>query len=141
MAQMNTGRIVMGGLAAGLVMNIVDAVTNGFVAGGRWLSESNALNPGLVEKAGAGSTVGWIIVDFLLGIITVWVYAGIRPRLGPGPKTALAAAFVVWLVGHLFFASYVFMGLFSAGLIAMSSAGGLVAALAGGWLGGLLYRE
>ena len=42
--------------------------------------------------------MGW---GFVLGLILVWIYAAIRPRFGPGPKTALRAAFVVWLLAHV----------------------------------------
>jgi len=33
------------------------------------------------------------------GIIITWTYAAMRPRFGPGPKTALLAGLVIWLVG------------------------------------------
>ena len=36
-------------------------------------------------------TVSW-------GIISIWLYAAIRPRYGPGPKTAVIAAVGVWLL-------------------------------------------
>jgi hypothetical protein len=140
MAQLNSSRVIMGGLAAGLIMNIIDATTNGFLLGARWKVETEALNPGLLAKAASG-TIGWVIVDFILGILTVWVYAATRPRLGPGPRTAFTAAFVVWLAAHAAYASYGFMGYYSWSLIGASSVGGLVAALAGGYVGARLYRE
>jgi hypothetical protein len=141
MTQMNVQRIVVGGLLAGLVMNVIDGVANAVVLGGRWASEANALNPDLMKKAAASSTVGWIVTDFVLGIALVWVYAAIRPRFGAGPATAMKAALAVWVVGHLFFFSYAFNGLYSAALIGACSLAGLVAALAGGYVGGLMYRE
>ncbi len=140
MAQLNSSRVVAGGLAAGLVMNIIDATTNGFLLGARWKAETEALNPGLIAKAESG-TLGWVLVDFILGILTVWVYAAIRPRLGPGPRTALMAAFIIWLAAHAAYASYAFMGYYSWSLIGASTVGGLVAALAGGYVGARLYRE
>jgi len=140
MPPLKSSRVIVGGLAAGLVMNIIDATTNGFLLGARWKVETDALNPGLIAKAGPG-TVGWVIVDFILGILTVWVYAAIRPRLGPGPRTALTAAVVIWLAAHVAYASYAFMGYYSWSLVGTSSVGGLVAALAGGYVGAWLYTE
>ena len=140
MAQLNSSRVIVGGLAAGLVMNILDAITNGFLLGAQWKVETEALNPGLIAKAASG-TLGWVIMDFILGILTVWVYAAIRPRLGPGPRTAFTAAFVIWLAAHAAYASYAFMGYYSWSLVGASSVGGLVAALAGGYVGARLYRE
>lgn len=141
MAQPNSPRIIGGGLAAGLVMNVIDALTNGVLLGERWRVATDALNPGLAAKMGMSGTLGWVIVDFLLGILTVWVYAAVRPRLGPGPRTALIAAVVIWLAAHAAYASYAFMGLYPSTLIVASSVGGLIAALAGGYLGARLYAE
>lgn len=141
MAQLNTPRIIGGGLAAGLVMNVIDALTNGVLLGKRWQAETETLNPGLAAEMGMSGALGWIIVDFILGILTVWVYAAIRPRFGPGPRTALTAALVIWVAMHAAYASYAFLGLYSWSLIVASSAGGLVAALAGGYVGARLYQE
>lgn len=141
MPQLNTSRVILGGLAAGLVMNVIDALTNGVLLGERWRVETDALNPGLSAKMGMSSTLGWVTVDFLLGVLTVWVYAAVRPRLGPGPRTAFVAALVIWLAMHAAYASYAFLGLYSGSLIVASSLGGLVAALAGGYLGARLYSE
>ena len=141
MPQLNVPRIIGGGLAAGLVMNVIDAVTNGFLLGERWKSATEALNPGLISKMGMSGTLGWVIVDFILGVLTVAVYAGIRPRFGPGPLTAMRAAVAVWLAAHAAYASYAFMGLYPWSLILASSVGGLIAAIAGGYVGARLYRE
>lgn len=141
MSQMNAGRIVLGGLVAGLVMNVIDAAANGFVLAAQWQAEADALNGAMMNKAAAMSTVGWVSVDFLIGIATIWTYAAIRPRFGPGPRTAMIAAGVLFIVGHLFYASYVFTGLFSASLIGASSLAGLVAIAAGAYVGGAMYQE
>jgi hypothetical protein len=143
MSKINLGRVVGGGLLAGLVMNIVDGFTNGVLLGARWQAEGQSLSPTLMATPGleARSMTGWVVVDFLAGMIVVWLYAAIRPRFGAGPRTALIAAFVIWFVGHLFFASYVFNGIYSAQVVAATSAGALVGALAGGLAGSWLYRE
>ena len=138
---MNTGRIVGGGLVCGVVMNLIDWLGNGVLLVKQWDAETAALNPGLMAKAGANSALGWIIVDFLTGILTIWLYAAIRPRFGPGPKTALIAGLVAWLFTHVFFSSYVFMGLYSFGLIACCSLAGLIGGLLGAVAGGAVYKE
>jgi hypothetical protein len=38
-----------------------------------------------------------IINPLVLGIVTMWLYAVLRSRYGPGPKTAAIAALAVWL--------------------------------------------
>jgi hypothetical protein len=143
MSKLNLGRVVGGGLLAGLVMNIADGVTNGALLGAQWQREGQALSPTLMATPGLEtmSMAGWVVVDFLTGIALVWLYAAIRPRFGAGPRTALIAAFVTWFVGHLNFTSYAFNGLYSVQIVAAASAGALVAMLAGGLAGGWLYRE
>lgn len=143
MSKINVGRVLGGGLLAGLVMNIVDGITNGALLGTQWQAEGQALSPTLMATPGLAtmSMTGWVVVDFLTGIALVWLYAAIRPRFGPGPRTALVAAFVTWLVGHLSFTSYAFNGIYSAQIVAAASAGALVGMLAGGLAGGWLYRE
>jgi hypothetical protein len=141
MSRINGGRVLIGGLAAGLVMNLIDASTNAILLATQWNTETTQLNPGLMAKSGNSAMFGWIIVDFLLGILLVWLYAAIRPRFGAGSTTAMRAALCVWLISHLVYMSYVFMGLYSFSLIGASALGGLVAALAGGYIGCWLYRE
>ena len=141
MGRIDTARVVIAGLVAGLVMNVVDSVSNGMLLGSRWMVQAELLHPGLVARVGMLSTYGWVTIDFVLGVVTVWCYAAIRPRFGAGPATAVRAALAVWVASHAMYASYVTMGLFSWKLIAASSAAGLVASLLGGLAGGRLYRE
>jgi len=138
----NIGRVLGGGLLAGAVMNFVDFLVNGVWLNQRWIDEATSLNARLVDPATAStSMIGWIVTDFLFGILIVWTYAAIRPRFGPGAGTAVKAALLVWAVSHIAYGSFVFLNMYSAGLIALVSAGGLVAALAGGYAGCSIYRE
>jgi hypothetical protein len=139
MASINIGRVIGGGLLAGLVMNVVDGVTNGGILEARWAAETKRL--GIDMAAQSGSLAGWITFDFLCGIVLVWLYASIRPRYGPGPKTALIAGLALWLITHLAFAAWWFTGLYSFGLVAASTVGGLLAAVGGALAGGALYKE
>lgn len=42
-----------------------------------------------------------VIVNIAMGMWAMWLYAAIRPRYGPGPKTATVAGFAWWVVGSL----------------------------------------
>ena len=141
MAGMNLGRVVGGGLLAGLVMNVIDALTNAAVLGARWNEETKRLGIDMSDQAQSQALMGWVTFDFLCGIVLVWLYSSIRPRYGPGPKTAVIAGLAVWLITHLAFAAWVFTGLYSFGVVAASSLGGFVAAVAGGLAGCSLYKE
>jgi hypothetical protein len=139
MAGINVGRVIGGGLLAGVLMNVVDGLTNGAILNARWAEETRRL--GIEMSAQSRSLAGWLTFDFLCGIVLVWLYASIRPRYGPGPKTAVVAGLAVWIITHLMFAAWWFTGLFSFGLVAASTLGGLVAAVGGALAGCALYKE
>jgi len=141
MAGINVGRVVGGGLVAGLVMNVVDAVTNGVFLGARWAEETKRLGIDMSGGAETRSLTGWVTYDFLCGIVLLWLYASIRPRYGAGPKTAIIAGLAVWLITHLAFAAWVFNGLYSFGIVGASTVGGLVAGVAGALAGCAIYKE
>ncbi len=138
----NTGRVIGGGLLAGAVMNFIDFLVNGVWLVDTWTTEATALNPRLADPAMANSSmIGWILTDFLFGILIVWSYAAMRPRFGPGAATAIKAALLVWVISHIAYFSFVFLNMFSLNLVMLMSAGGLVAALAGGLAGCSIYKE
>jgi hypothetical protein len=139
MAGISVGRVIAGGLVAGLVMNVVDGVTNGAILSARWEAETRRL--GIDMTAQSQALAGWLTFDFLCGIVLVWLYASIRPRYGPGAKTAVIAGLALWLITHLAFAAWWFTGLYSLGLVAASTVGGLVAAVLGALAGCALYKE
>jgi hypothetical protein len=141
MAGISAGRLVGGGLVAGLVMNVVDGVANGAILGAQWLEETKRLGVDVSQAAQSRSLVGWVVFDFLCGITLVWLYASIRPRYGAGPRTALVAGLALWFITHLAFSAWAFTGLYSTGIVAASTVGGLVAAVAGGLAGCALYKE
>src|SRR6185503_14982122 len=90
---MNIKKVVIGGIVAGVVMNVIDFVTNTYIFGARMKAEADAFKPGLSDQMMGGSAiVSYIVMDFVLGIALVWTYAAIRPRFGPGLRTATFAA-------------------------------------------------
>ena len=88
----NVGRVIGGGLLAGVVIDVVDGLTNGAVLGARWAEETKRLGIDMSGGAQSQSLAGWMTFGILCGIVLVWLYASIRPRYGPGPKTAVTAA-------------------------------------------------
>jgi hypothetical protein len=140
MGKINLGRVIIGGLLAGVVLNVLEFLLNGPILGGQWAAAMESLNRMLPE--GAGAMIGYIVWNFLMGIALVWFYAIARPRLGPGPKTAicmgLAVWFVVWFLG---FGATLLAGMFPANLVVITLIWELfevpIASVAGAWL----YKE
>lgn len=63
------------------------------------------------------------VVTLLLDLATVWLYAAVRPRLGPGPKTAIVAGVAVWAMSYLYAWVFFYMlGTQSLGLVALGVA-------------------
>lgn len=138
----NTGRVIGGGLLAGAIMNFVDFLVNGVWLNQRWVDEATNLNARVADPANAATAmIGWITTDFLFGLLIVWSYAAMRPRFGPGAGTAVKASLLVWAISHIAYASFVFLNMYSLGLVGLVTAGGLVAALAGGYAGCAIYKE
>jgi hypothetical protein len=138
----NTSKVVVGGIASGVVLIVVDFLMNGVVLADRMKVEMNALSPGMADRmmTPANMAVG-IATDVVLGIMLVWLYAAIRPRFGPGPRTAMYAAIFMWLMGSLIFYSFVTFGIMTAGTYGMVTIGWLVALMIAGWLGARIYSE
>jgi hypothetical protein len=138
----NTQKVLLGGIAAGVVMNVIDFVSNTYILGARMKAESDAFKPGLSDQMMSGSAIaGYIVMDFVLGILLVWTYAAIRPRFGPGIKTAFYAALLFWVLVAINTSGYLHMGMMSAGLWWTFGFIGLVNFLLSAWVGARLYSE
>ncbi len=99
MKRINFGRVILGGLLAGVVMNISEYVLNDIVLKSEMEAGMKALGKTMPQ---GGSTIAvWMILGFAMGIASVWLYAAIRPRFGAGPGTAARAGVVVWFFGSL----------------------------------------
>lgn len=102
MAAVNSKSVLMGGLAAGAVMNALDYVSNNVIRGARWTAELTAINPALGAKMADPMAISaFVIVDFLTAFAIVWTYAAVRTRFGPGPATASKAGVLLWFAGML----------------------------------------
>ena len=139
MNNINLGRVVLGGLLAGLVLNIGEYALNAIVVANQmkdFNAQHNFQDPG-------GSFIAIAVgLTFVMGIVLVLGYAMIRTRLGPGVKTAIIAGLFAWF-GVYFYGGLVYGALLGIpmGAIVISTAWGLVeyvlAAIAGAWL----YKE
>lgn len=94
MGKMNWGRIVLCGLATGgLWMALLAPIF--FLA----LRESEYM--AAMRAARAHSRVEPILLatplNLAAGVWIMWLYAAIRPRFGPGPKTASISAVAGWV--------------------------------------------
>src|SRR5437870_11241285 len=139
MNKINFGRALLGGIVAGLILNI-----------GEWLLNGVILHDQMQEffkrcgfaQPGTNFLVVAVAITFVLGIVIVLGYAAIRPRFGAGPKTAIIAALFAW------FGIYLYSGVINGLLfgIPMNTmllvlAWGLVEYIIGALVGAWLYKE
>jgi hypothetical protein len=138
----NVSKVVVGGLAAGVVGNIVGYVAFGLLLAPRMNAEAVAVAPELQGRGMSGGAIATqVIATFVIGMLLVWLYAAIRPRFGPGPKTAMYAALAVWICGVLFHLDWLFAGLMTPATYAMAAVAGLVQFLSAAWVGAMIYKE
>ena len=140
MGKINWGRVILGGLVAGVVINVSEFILHTMVVGDQWMEAVKAL--GLSGETTTQQIVVWNIWGFLAGIATVWLYAAIRPRFNPGAGTAVKAGIALWFFTHLLQTLGMWnMGLFpqapwAIGLV-WTFVETIVAALVGCWI----YKE
>jgi len=138
----NTGKVLVGGVVAGVVMNVIDFIVNMFIVGDRMKAETDAFKPGLSDQMMSTNTmISYIVMDFVLGFALIWTYAAIRPRFGPGIKTASYAAILFWILAGIFLSGYLHMGMMSTGLWFTFAFLGLVNFLLSAWAGAKFYTE
>jgi hypothetical protein len=93
----------------------------------------------------AAPTPGFIlfnaVLDLLEGVSILWLYAAIRPRYGPGPKTAVIAAAAWWFVVTLGDATWCSFGFFPPSTVVPLMAGTLPAIILATLAGARFYRD
>jgi hypothetical protein len=108
MARINWGRVVAGGVVAGLVWIVLGSIitaylSHDFVA---------AVPGGRLVSPPAGMVATLAIDDIAMGVWSIWLYAAIQPRYGAGTRTAVAAGVSWWIIAGLTDATWASFGFF-----------------------------
>jgi hypothetical protein len=136
---MNIGRVLLGGVLAGMIVNVGETILNVVIAGEAMATALAARN---LPPVGGPAIGGFVAITFLVGILTVWLYAAIRPRFGPGPGTAVIAALVVWFFAYLHQSvAMLLMGILPAKVMVLGTVWGLAEIVLGSIAGAWLYKE
>ncbi|MEI9969056.1 MAG: hypothetical protein WDM87_10655 [Terracidiphilus sp.] len=140
MGKINVTRLILGGIVAGIAIDLLDYLVDGV-----WLAQRWADGMALLGKPGLSQVqIIWLnVLGLLTGLAAIWLYAAIRPRFGSGPKTAIIAGLAVWFIG-VFLPNVGFMyvpNLFSKHLTLYTTLGGIVEVVIGTLAGASVYRE
>src|SRR5919106_2062888 len=136
MSWINLGRVALGGLLAGVIIN----ASEGFLNGVLLMEEMNAAMAAINKPPIDDSMIMWFVLfGFGLGFMLVWTYAAIRPRFGAGVKTAICASTLVWGLAYLYPNLFmIIIDIFPRNITLMGIAWGLgeliLAGIAGAWL-------
>ena len=139
MGRINLARVMLGGLVAGLLINVSEFILNGVV----YADEMNAAMAALNKPPIGNSTIVWfVILGFGIGFMTVWLYAAIRPRFGPGVSTAVCASLAVWGLAYLYPNLFIIItNIFPRGMMTVATVWGLAEVLIAGVAGAWVYTE
>ena len=140
MGKINWGRVILGGIVAGIVIDVFEGVSNGLILASQWNEAMTALNRSATMTT--NQIAAFNVWGLAAGIVMVAIYAAIRPRFGAGPKTVMLAGAIVWALAYAASnAAVVFLHLFPLGLMLSATAIGLVETLVAGVAGAAIYKE
>lgn len=139
MGRINLGRVAIGGILAGLIINIGEFILNGVLLEDEMNAAMAALNKPPVDQS---MIVWFVLFGFGLGFMLVWTYAAIRPRFGAGIKTAICASTLVWGLAYLYPNLFmIIINLFPRGMMVMATVWGLIEIVVAGVAGAWAYKE
>jgi len=136
MGKINWSRVFIGGLVAMAVMGVFPAVLIP-LSGDAWFTAFENLG----DWATPGFLVSLGVIHAAMGIVAVWLYAAIRPRYGPGPKTAAIAGLAMWLILGLANLSFALLTDLTIGLVAIIHGPSIVQFVVSTMAGAWLYKE
>ncbi len=140
MGKINLTRVVLGGIVAGIVIDAFEGILNGVILSSQWAEVLTGL--GKSSTMSAKQIVAFDVWGFAVGILTVGLYAAIRPRFGAGPRTGVLAGLAVWALAFAMGdATPVFLHIFPVGTMATSLVVEAVAMAIAGVAGAAVYKE
>lgn len=138
MGMTSVTRVLAGGFLAALVFALLEVAVHIGLLGPQWMASLEGFGLSFPMSA----LLLWGIGGIVLCTAGIWLYVALRPCSGPGPRTAMMAATILWCAAFV----YPCIGLFATpgfprGLLTIGVVWGLVelnlALLAGAWF----YRE
>jgi hypothetical protein len=139
MGGIDTKRWLLGGLAAGVFIWVVEGVASML-----YMADMTAALQahGLSMEMSAAAVVTSVVMSLLAGLVIVFIYAMARARLGPGPRTAVVAGVAFFLGSTLLsLLGWGMLGLFPARMLVTWAVVGLVEVVLAALLGGYIYKE
>jgi hypothetical protein len=139
MGRINLARVLIGGLIAGIVINVFEYVLNGVLLADQWPVLMKSINRPVL---GMNEIIAFNLLAFIQGWAAIWTYAAIRPRFGSGPMTAIYAALLTWITAYVLVdAMPTVMGIYPMGMTMMMIGVGLAEIVVATLAGAYFYKE
>jgi hypothetical protein len=139
MGKINLGRVLVGGIVAGVIVDVFEYFLNAKILADQWHALMAAQK---LPMWGMNEIIAFDVMGLAIGLIAVWTYAAIRPRFGAGPKTAVYAALLIWVLAYVLSSlSPLIMGMFSQTLFLTMIGVGLVEIVVATVAGAFIYKE
>jgi hypothetical protein len=139
MGRINIGKVVIGGVLAGAIIFISQGILNILVLGSQWsaVAERHSL-----PQPPSSVFAFYFLMAVILGCLAVWLYAAIRPRFGPGARTAMIAGIAAWgLYYGLMVMNYAAQGIWPVSGLVITAIWGLLELILATTLGARFYTE
>jgi len=141
MVGINYGRVLQGGLVAGVVANVCDTIIGLVIMADDMQRMVQRLGLDQRVFTSTSTMVTWIVVDFIYATLIVWTYAAVRPRLGPGPRTAMTVGAVVCAAVTVVLFGFQQMGIFTIDSFIKNAVLSFATALLTSLAGARVYRD
>jgi hypothetical protein len=100
MSDVNWGKFILGALIVAAICFVSDGFLHQRVVTEQWQAVMDALGATTPDHGGL-SMIWFIVFEAGRGFLAMYVYVLLRPRLGPGVKTATWAGVVTWVAFSL----------------------------------------
>ncbi|MGC9955173.1 MAG: hypothetical protein ABSD21_12995 [Rhizomicrobium sp.] len=139
MGKINLGRVLVGGIVAGVIVDVFEYFLNAKILADQWHALMAAQK---LPMWGMKEIIAFDLMGLAIGLVAVWTYAAIRPRFGAGPKTAVYAALLTWVTAYVLMnVSPLITGMFPQTLFLTLVGAGLVEIIVATVVGAFIYKE
>ena len=114
MSDVNWGKFILGALIVAAICFVSDGFLHQRLVTEQWHAVRDALGARTPDHSGF-AMIWFIVFEAGRGFLAMYVYVLLRPRLGPGVKTAIWAGVVTWVAFSLAApAQFIPLGFYSA---------------------------
>ncbi len=140
MRKINFARLLVGGVVAGVIGDLLGYVVDGVMLSQLWSDDMLALGH---NEFSTGQIIAFNVFGVVLGVASILIYVLMRKFTGANWKTAVYAGALTWVIGCLLPNASLMLvaGLFSKHLTLYTTLGGLVEIVAGTVAGAFFYKD